>query len=288
VDFFCERYLLSLIRWCQEKYHPQQSGLPGNMLHFGVRHPEIFGTLSYDYTTSFDHQWSTAWGTLGRRLGPRDVAVTVDGQPAWEQFNLGWYLRQYPERDIPFLVCLSSTGKDNGHTSEFGWQDDPRGWAALRDARQNFLAFWSWGVARNFDTCRTIRDMRWDKSVPAFSHCSLDDNPGSGDPADGDPFGQINGYLLWEYETVVEEPDRWEMTVHLTGDCPSESCVVDITPRRLSRFQPEPGQTFRWSNTSLADGRVVQSGTATADQGKLLMLKQVVVTKSGNRVTITR
>ena len=39
------------------------------------------------------------------------------------------YVNTCPGRDIPFPVCISGTGRDGGHTSEFGWQDDPRGTA---------------------------------------------------------------------------------------------------------------------------------------------------------------
>ncbi|MFQ5808046.1 MAG: hypothetical protein ACE5JM_00380 [Armatimonadota bacterium] len=286
VDYFSERYILSLIRWCQDKYRPQRSGLPGNMLHFGVRHPEFFGMLSFGYTAPYDYQWSPGWRSLGRLLGPREMAVTVDGEPAWEQFNLGWYLKTHPERDIPFLLCHSSTGKDRGHTSEFGWQDDPRGWAALRDGRQNFMAFWR--RVHTLEAYVQVPKMKWDKSVPAFSNCSLDDNPGSGDPSDGDPFGQINGYLLWEYETVVDEPGRWEMTVYVTGDCPRDECTVDVTPRRLASFNPRPGEKLKWANTSFADDTEIQSGEVTADEAGLVTLAGTRVSKSRNRIRIMR
>ena len=40
-------------------------------------------------------------------------------------------------------------------------------------------------------------DVRLDRSLPAFTNCSLDGNPGNGDPKDGDAEGQCNLYLLW-------------------------------------------------------------------------------------------
>ncbi len=48
------------------------------------------------------------------------VTLKVERQLAWLPalfYNEG--------RDIPFLICISGAGKDRGHTSEFGWQDDP-------------------------------------------------------------------------------------------------------------------------------------------------------------------
>ena len=286
VDYFSERYLLSLIRWCQLRWRPQARDLKGNMLHFGIRHPEIFAYLSFGtYTTSYDYQWAPQSRALQRWLGPRQMAMTVDGLPAWEQFNISWYVNRYPGRDVPYLYLVSGTGKDKGHTSEFGWQDDPRGWSGLREARQNFTAFW----ARSRTEVYThVPKMTWGKSVPAFSNCSLDNNPGNGDPADGDPFGQINGWLLWQVDDIVDEPGRWEMTVYVTPDCPVASCTVGLTPRRAKRFRPEPGEIFEWTNTGVADGKEIRSGTVTADRWGLVTLKQITVTKEKNRIEITR
>ena len=313
VDYYPERHLLAMIQWCQQTYKPQCDGLHGGLLHFGVRHPEIFGWLSFGaYTESYDFQWAPQSGALAQHLGPRNVALTVDGEPAWEQYNLAWYLDRYPERDIPFLYCISATGKDSGHTSEFGWQDDPRGWAALNAARQNFIAYWGGG---RLEAMGALPKMPFGRgSIPAFSDCSLNNNPGSGDPYDGDPMGQINGWLLWDPADVVDQAGRWEMTVYLTKDAPVEACTVSVTPRWCKAFKPKAGESFRWSNTSAGDPKrdvprlgtpatsqgaptamdrgwgpqPAGSGQVTADQHGLVTLPQVTVTKGKNRLSISR
>jgi hypothetical protein len=124
-----------------------------------------------------------------------------------------------------------------------------------------------------------LRRMRWDRSVPAFGHCSLDANPGSGWRPDGDPRGQINGYLVWDYDTVTESPDRWEMAVGLSTAAPRNDCTVDLTPRHCRAFKPKAGDVFRWTNTDLASGREVQAGQVTADRWGLVTLKSVKVSK---------
>jgi hypothetical protein len=225
-------------------------------------------------------------GALPRYAGPQDLAVTTDGKKAWDVLDVGWYLRNNVGRDIPFLLCWSGTGKDSGHTSEYGWQDDPRGWAALRDARQTFCAFWSCGPSGELSSL--IRNMRWDRSIPAFTNCSLDNNPGCGDPAHGDYYGQVNGYVFWQYEDVVDEKDRWEMTVFLIGAAPDSRCNVDVTPRHCKSFKPKPGEKFKWTNTSLKDGRPAGSGIVTADKWSLVTIPQTAVTKGKNRIVITK
>ena len=156
-------------------------------------------------------------------------------------------------------------------------------------------------------------DIRTDQTLPAFTNCSLDDNPGAATqnpnwkqerPAilewnkknpknkkdlsgyDGDATGQANLYLFWETADVVDEPDRWEMTVALTKRAPEDQCTTDLTPRRCQKFRPEPGKPVRWTDTSVSDGKVVQSGEAAADQWRLVTVEKLTVTKGKNRIKI--
>ena len=154
---------------------------------------------------------------------------------------------------------------------------------------------------------QTGLDLRTDQSLPAFTRCSLDNNFGTAkrlpkhvpvkmpwgqimkDVYDGDHRGQVNGYLRWKTDDVVDKPDRWEMTVYLAGGkrgAPADRCTVDITPRRCQKFKAKPGDKLKWTNTSLADNKVVQSGTATADKYGLVTLEKVTVTKSANRIVL--
>lgn len=108
---------------------------------------------------------------------------------------------------------------------------------------------------------------------------------------DGDPEGGLNLYLRWETSDLVDEPGRWEVTAFLTGGqggAPKEECMVDLTPRRCQKFKAAPGGQFRWTNTSLADGKVVQSGSATSDKWGMVTLDKLTVTKGKNRVSIQK
>ena len=111
---------------------------------------------------------------------------------------------------------------------------------------------------------------RTDQSQPAFTACSLDDRPGSGNPADGDPKGQVNLYLFWETGNVVDQPDSWEMTVGLVDKAPKDRCTVSITPRRLQKLKPERGEKFRWTSTPVGSDKAIQSGEVAADDFRLL------------------
>lgn len=288
VDYFSERYVTAMVEWALGKWKPDRSRITSSIgSHYGIRHPELFPIMwMAPYAVDYDQKWNPAFGSLAGRLGPAELAVTVDGHRAWDAYNIAWYLAQNPGRDIPFWVH-DVGGKESGHAVEYGWQDDAKGLAALRDARQPHVACWGGGVISR-EIRSGLRKMSWTRSLPAFSNCSLDANPGSGDPADGDPWGQINGFLFWEFDGIVDEPGRWEMTVFLTADCFDDACTVDVTPRHCRKFRPAPGQKFRWANKGLAAGGVIQSDAVAADKWSLLTLPNVKVTKGRNRITITK
>jgi len=283
VDYYSERYFDTLIKWIMARHKIDRSKIHGSLMYFGLRHPEIFPKMSFGtYTATYDYRWAPG---SPAHLGPQGIK-TVDGEDAWEMYSVGGYVSKYPGRDIPFLICISGTGKDRGHTSEFGWQDDPRGWRALLDARQPFAAAFG-GNWRRYPAFREFENMNWDGTIPALSNCSLDNNPGNGDPADGDYYGQINGYLLWDDEDRVDQPDRWEMTLFLHDECPRDRCTVDVTPRHCRRFKPKPGQWFTWTNTTASDRRV-SAGEVTADKWGLVTIEKLPVTKQKHRIVIRR
>lgn len=285
VDYFCERYMDFMIKWIMSRHEIDRSRIVGSLLHFGLRHPEIFTRMSFgSYTAGYDIRFAPGGPAMPAVLGPQGIKTT-SGEDAWKMYSVAEYVNTYPQRDIPFLICISGTGKDAGHTSEFGWQDDPRGWRGLLRARQPFVATWS--LSPPHELMQAFQQMRWDATLPAFSNCSLDNNPGNGDPADGDYYGGINCWLLWGDKDPVDEAGRWEMAVWLIPSSPEDTCTVDITPRRCRVFKPKPGQTFRWTNTSLPDNRVVQSGATTADPHGLVTIPAVQVTKARHRIRIS-
>ena len=294
VDNFIERYMLYIINWARAKWPIDPTQITGSMLYFGLRHPELFARMSFGtYTANYDMRWCPGGPSLAGLLGPKGIK-TVDGDDAWEMMSVGGWLKKHPDRDIPFLMCMSNVGKDSGHTSEFGWQDDPRGWKALMDARQTFVASWSTGFSGELG--KGLDAMRWDVSIPAFSNGTLDNNPGNGEPADGDYYGTINGWLLWGDKDQVDQAGRWEMTVWVISSCARDDCTVDITPRHCKAFKAKPGEAFNWSNTPLggpaasegATTKPVQAGQVKADQHGLVTLKGMQVGKGRNRIALWR
>jgi pimeloyl-ACP methyl ester carboxylesterase len=248
--------------------------------------------------------WATAWvgvhipsqtphfkGSYERVYGQQAWDVKFeDGNSVWDHFSDAWYLRKYPQKEIG-LICFSNGKNDGG----IGWPQAAEFFRALQETRRPHLFVWGQGghgqrarLPISLSDRAMPMDLRIDQSLPAFTACSLDDDPGNGDPNDGDPAGQANLYLYWETDDIVDQSDTWEMTVGLVDKAPQDGCTVDMTPRRLQRFQPRPGERLQWKNSSLGDGGEIQTGQATVDQHGLITLEKVNVTKGKNRIRVCR
>jgi len=304
--------ILSFLDWAAEKYDLDSkrvftagssmggSGAP----MFAIRYPDRIA-------------WSVGWvgvhdpgntpqftGSYERAFGNKEWSIKYeDGTTVFEYYKDAAYLRQHPNKEIGFITW--SNGKNDG---AIGWPQAVEFYEVMQETRRPHLFVWGLGghgqrAAMPADGGERIMpiDIRLDQSLPAFTNCSLDNDPGTGrklktpkeitvgketrkDFYDGDSVGQVNRYLYWDTETVVDTPKRWEMTIALTEKAPKDQCTVDITPRRLQQFKSQPMQKFRWNN--LSGGKKVQSGELTADKPGLLTIKRITITKTGNRIAI--
>ena len=131
-------------------------------------------------------------------------------------------------------------------------------------------------------------------SYPAFSNCSINQNPGNGAPNNGDPYGAFNGYLDWHDDNISDNACNY--TIHLFikdfyvgGVLDPEqyaTCKTDITFRRLQNFQPANGATIKWTNYDEVSGAKLQSGSLSYNGG-LITLHNLTVNKAGNYIKLT-
>jgi hypothetical protein len=315
---YTQNRIISFLEWACENYKidKQRVFLSGNSmggsgaLMLAIRKPQYFafcrgkvGVHIPELSPVFKRSYERVWGNK-----KFDVKFE-NGVSVWDYFNDVWYMRKYPDREIPFLIL--SNGKDDNH---IGWPQSVMNLRALQETRRAHIFRWLVEGHSGTHTImpRTDRkgetdmpiDILVNQSVPAFTSCSLDSDPGTGtelktpkeckrqsgkltlDKFDGASSGQINGYMYWETADIVDEADKWEMTVAINGGAPSDDCTVNLTPRRCQQFKPAEGTTFKWTNTS--GGKEIQSGEVTADKWGLVTIEKLTVGKTKNRIVITK
>jgi pimeloyl-ACP methyl ester carboxylesterase len=282
VDWLSTRMRLDLTRMFAAGNSMGGSGA----LMMAIRYPRMAWAIGWvgvhvpRESPQFRGSYEMVWGP------PEWNVKFEDGTPVWDHYSDPWYLRQHPDQDIGFLTF--SNGKNDG---AIGWAQAVDFVRALQETRQPHMFVWGQEghgqralmPAQGGQRVMPL-DLRTNQSLPAFSRGSLDDDPGNGDPASGAASGQVNGGLTWQPDSIRDEPSQWEVIVELV-DGPSEAvATADITPRRLQRFKPKPGDQLVWTNR--IDRRVVQSGEVTADRWGLVTVPQVQIARRGSRLTV--
>jgi hypothetical protein len=301
---------VALVKWMSARWAVDPNRLNVDMGAWGMMeikqghlYAMIRGWGEPELTKGFQC-WDRArgiWGVPELYRGRPD-----DGNP-YVAANLTDWVLSNPEKELP-LVLLQAGG--GAHYTEEGWPPFPRFCWAMMKSKQPFL----FSTARDSAVAEALRTgrlvLRRDQSLPAFAHCSLDDNIGEGDLRSGNGWddSQVNGWILWDPGAIVDEPGRWETALWVGERCPLSEGTVDLTPRRCRKFAAKPGRTFQWTNALLAtpagkeddakrpaDGPgptspggagVIQQGRAQADEHGWVTVEKLKVTKGRHRVVI--
>lgn len=131
------------------------------------------------------------------------------------------------------------------------------------------------------------------ESAPGFSNASL--NP----PLPPSAVGKYNHTLLWSSSALPwdgppqETASSWQISLCAVDAAAAvKTCgtgvdqTVDVTPRRLQLFHPQPGATYQWENRRVSDNSLVASGSVTAGSSGLITVPAVAVSPQGNRLRI--
>ncbi|MBA3647332.1 MAG: T9SS type A sorting domain-containing protein [Chitinophagales bacterium] len=242
------------------------------------------------YSESDDEMWGTSKTNL-----LCDLTNPATGQPLHIFELMDFKKMALYEKQLGWPLVFSIQGKPD---PSIGWQDKPKFFDSVQANQQGGVYFWDQrvhdGSGANFSDNETTPDFfryQTNKSYPAFSHCSADQDAGDGTISVGDPFGAINGYLDWE-DDITDQSCNWSANVYskdlLVGGLPLlplySYCYSDITLRRLQNFHPLTGTTIKWYNVD-ASTDTIQSGSFLYD-GKLFRLTGMRVNKSGNQIIV--
>jgi chitodextrinase/pimeloyl-ACP methyl ester carboxylesterase len=239
-----------------------------------------------------------------------DTVLHENGTPMWDWMNAGWYAKNHKE--LPFLAM--DNGKLDGSIVFFPM---PGFYKDMKDSRHGFCArFYDGGHSGYLSPFAThFGSIVKDESFPAFQNMRIDNDPGdiheptgmallnSFSPRifSGDSSGEINGYrsIQWarelyqfdssDIDDMVDQADRYEITLRVENNCDADTVITDITPRRLQHFVITQGFPYYWENKRLTSGAIIQNGIVTGDNESLLTIKNFIIEKSnaGNKLIVT-
>ncbi len=296
--FYTMHRMLSFIDWMKTQWSIDNNrvmcsgwsmgGSGGKM--FCLRYGEVFNYInswagigvagnSPVYTSSF----IGLFGDPARRI------PSENGVNTWDDLNMSYWLRANPSKEVSF-VSFSNAKNDAG----IGWMQAVEFYQALRDTKRAFTFRWSQEGHENHaldislyeltDYAGASRiDFQKNKALPAFNSFSLDNNPGNGDPLNGDSVGYINAYQRWDPNTIVDQLNHFEIelwmnsSINLTG-------TTDVTLRNLQSLSSSSGKSFDWK---LMQGvSIVKQGTVLADQLGLITISKVDLVNNTRRKLI--
>jgi len=238
------------------------------------------------FLESFD-TFATRWGTIDENL------LTTDGIGVFDRMDAGYLATANPLWD--FAPVWTFNGRND---TAVGWSEKIPFYEAMNASAHGWAFFWDLrahgGQAPYPKAWREngwedeifdwmVESIRLDQSYPAFSNCSLNDDPGTGDPMSGDPMGTINGYLRWS--NAFENEREWAMDLLLDADAPADTGVVDVTLRRLQQLRFQPGQRVFYQVIA-PSGDILRDALWWANETGLLTLPQIPVTQQGVRLVV--
>jgi hypothetical protein len=275
-----------------------------------LRYPKIFagGDAKKGATNRIHCHWKAQceriWGKAESKV------KNNDGVNVWDWQNMAWYASKN-HKDASWL--RTAHGKEDTsipYRQVAGPPDiEPMSfYKAMQTFKIGHVCTWdasshSKPAPNKFaadDWWEPFRDgttfLRMDLSFPAFSNFSANNNPGTGkgdavgkddqlgdNTYDGDPEGGLNRFLRWNSNTIVDQTAEYAIELKLSSGqngYKGAGETVDVTPRRLQKFEVKPNAKYAWSTSTR------QSGEAASDAEGLLTVPGVKVGTAWTKLTI--
>lgn len=224
--------------------------------------------------------------------------------------------RNSTERDLPLVRMFHGKNDDNGVmmwdayvVSEYK-KADSLGWGMQLywserkhgiETGDNpyFPDHWTHGEE---DIAQTLRDnVAYEEAkyrnatFPAFYNHHLDmqaHDPGDGSigikgyGGTGDDWGTWGGYHDWNANTIIDEPDQWQVTAWLIDSAvydhdnsPFDSLESSLSIRRPQNFIPSMGTPVYWSEIDSATNTILKQGETTVGNDGLISIDSVILYK---------
>jgi len=295
VEDYSHRKLLFMIKWIQKNF-PQidrnrlavygaSMGGTGSFC-FGIRHPEIFSYVDLDVPAADVVALPNAKSSLTDLFGPMDQKIlTSKGTVIWDEISNLHYIRS-AKHELPFIRMCN--GRFDGWMR---WPPTFKAYEVLKAGKHGFTAYWypgghSAGRYKNYFANRDLlRNIKLHESYPAMSNCTLDENPGNGQAGNGDQYGGINLYVSWK---IIQDTQS-QYQIELKPLKRIKKAFLDLTPRKLQKFNVEPGDIVKFQHTFKGRKKTTQEGQVIADEKGLVNLKKIgPLYRGGSIITLKK
>jgi hypothetical protein len=237
----------------------------------------------------------STWGEYTLWGAPQPDLLTNEGYHKSERLNATFLARLHRADYLPIMYTFC--GKNDMNT---GWAEKPPFYDSLNAYCHGGFHFWGMTDHQqtfynspwqpSFPNFSFFTRYRTNLSYPAFTNCSINNNPGNGTPSNGDQIGSINGHLDWN-DDIIDSRKTWEITFKLKNlsttlgaDNAPDSATTDITLRRLQSFAPQKDSLISWQNRH---GSIVVQDASFIYDGGLVTIPSVRVYKDSNHLTMT-
>lgn len=304
-----ERRLLYLKEWAVRNLNADPGAVHLNGGSYGacgavinaLAHPDEYASvIASKPKVDFSDTTFVALDAIIEMWGdPDDHIPTSDSLYTYDRLNGTWMLENYGDLyDYPVITMFF--GKND---STMGWSEKIAFMQAAEEKRIGAAFFWDmsghglggqgeWAEEFEYRFPSMYR-LRADRSYPAVSFLSIDDDPGDGDPATGDSVGTIGGYIDWVPETIVDEERYYEVCLGLATldtviTLPADTATGIVTLRRLQNFRVYQDSTYFFVNADTTTGAVVQADFVTPDSTGLISVPGVLLSTNGHRLSFWR
>jgi len=246
---YTEEQILGILDWAQNSLgaNPHRTYLTGTSMggsgciSLALHYPERFAFV-YARVPAVAYLPQMNLNRLECFCGPLDNSATTHlGIPFIEHMN-AIVQAEKTTANLPYIVMLS--GRQD---QSIAWGNNPPFFQTMNHTRQGITAFWSEGGHSDYDENFIEKDFApprerfsLDRSYLVFTNCPANQNPGRGDPSDGDLSGWINRGFDWNL--TLDTPEEYAATIWVDYEGIKYPISFDLTPRRVQNFKIEKGK----------------------------------------------
>jgi len=223
----------------------------------------------------------TPRGSIDRVWGRPEWKLPFDGmkKSIWDEADLPAFVRA-AKRPVPYVSLGSGS-------MSVTWKQQTHLMIAYKETHNAFMSQFYWGGTGHVPLPAGRFEPRTDRPLlacwPLGYHPNakfFEKNFFTGTRGYGSG-SRLNNRIRWESETIVDTPEKIEMTIYSEPRISYAGSVTAATAvRNVQQFKPKPGETLAWKAGK-------QAGRITVGNDGLIVIQKLTFSRAPARLTIT-